>query len=152
MEINELVSDIKFVKHVINMCIPIHKMYEMCDMNWSYEHNVYCAFHDNNETPSARMYQNSDGSTTLWCFSEQRMYRPSDFITKELINTRIESIFYRVWKQLSDDRKESLLNSYNVDIDFISDNWKSRVPKMELFKSGKITLSELRLEILRGIL
>lgn len=150
MKIEELVNDVKFVRHVIDMCLPFHQVYEMLDMQWSYDYNIYCAFHDNTDTPSARLYKNEDGSTTLWCFSEQRRYKPSDAIVKGLLNYRLESIFYRIWKQLSDNKKESLLNSYNQDFDFISDKWKEALPYLEKFKTGDITLSELRIAILKA--
>ena len=151
MDIQELVSDVKFVKFVINRCMPIHKFYELLDMQWSYDHNVFCPFHDNSNTPSARLYKNADGSTTLWCFSEQKMYRPSDFITKELVNLRLESVFYKLWRQLPQDYKDSLLNNYNLDSDYIPQQWKDALPELEKFKQGKINISEFRLLVLKNI-
>ena len=141
LDIQELINDKKFVRFVINKYLPIHKLFEMIEQRWSYDYNVFCPFHDNHDTPAARLYKDSN---TLYCFSEQKGYRPSDFIEKELINARLESVFYKLWRQLDDYTKEEVLNNYNLDSDYQSTEFKEALPQLEKFKTGEITLSELR--------
>lgn len=151
-ELSQLVEDTKFVRYVIDRCTKVHQYYEMLEEPWSYDHNVYCVFHDNHDTPSARLYQNADGTTTMWCFSEQKMYRPSDFIVKELVNFRLESIFYKIWKQLDRASQERLMTDYGDSLDFIPQKFKDALPKLEEFKTQKISLSEFRKNLIIAIM
>ena len=146
MDINEVISDKKFIKYVINKYLPIHKLYDMLEKDWSYDRNVYCIFHDNTDTPSARLYKESN---SLYCFSEQRVYRPTDFIEKELINARLESVFYKLWRQLDDATQQDLLANFNTTTDYKSQEFIDALPQLEKFKTNEIDISTLRQLLLK---
>lgn len=42
--------------------------------------NIFCPFHDNHNTPSARIYTDDDGVSRIFCYSEQKMYSVYDYI------------------------------------------------------------------------
>ena len=151
MDVNQLIEDKRFVKYVINKCITCYKMMSLMEERPTYDHNVYCPFHDNVDTPSARLYKNKDGSDTLFCFSEHRTYRSSDFITKGLVNYRLESIFYKVWVKLSKETQELLLSNYEGDVSYIPEKFANNLEQMQTFREGKINISELNQLILDSL-
>ena len=102
-------------------------------------------FHENNATPAAKYYSNKGTGDTpsIYCFSERRIYKAIDFFKKELINTRVESIFYKIWIQLSQEQKQFLLDSFEIqggEID--NSNLEKYRDKLELFKRHKIDFKE----------
>lgn len=151
MDVNNLIEDKRFVRYVIDKCITCHKMMSLMEERPTYDHNVYCPFHDNTQSPSARLYKNKDGSDTLFCFSEHRTYRSSDFITKGLVNYRLESIFYKVWIKLPKETQELLLNNYQGDVSYVPEKFKESLELMQTFREGKINISELNQLILDSL-
>lgn len=97
----------QFMKYVINRTVPFSKVLSYLDMNSEYG-TIFCPFHENVNTPAARLYRDEDGDT-IYCFSEQKLYRPADAITKGLIDTKIDRVFDRVWSKLSDAIKKGLM-------------------------------------------
>lgn len=53
---------------------------------------VFCPFHDNTETPSAKLYTDSN---TLFCFAETAHYTPYDFL-KKILKQSDDTIFENV--------------------------------------------------------
>ena len=102
-------------------------------------------FHDNTDTPAAKYYGNKGTGDTpsIYCFSERRIYKAVDFFKKELINTRVESVFYKIWIQLSEEQKQYLLDTFELqggEID--NSNLEKYRDKLELFKRQKINFTE----------
>lgn len=51
--------------------------------------NVFCVFHDNRNTPSAKLYVDEEkGITVLHCFAEHRTYTSYDYIDKILVQQK----------------------------------------------------------------
>ena len=51
--------------------------------------NVFCVFHDNRNTPSAKLYYDEDrGITVLHCFAEHRTYTAYDYVDKVLVQQK----------------------------------------------------------------
>lgn len=97
-------------------------------------------FHDNYESPAAKIYHDKMGDT-LWCFSENRRYYPADVLKKKLMKgNSVASIFFNIWKQLNKEAKESLVAAYDKPVDIIPEAWKENQDKLELFKAGKIDI------------
>lgn len=47
--------------------------------------NIFCPFHENHDTPAAKMYWDDDkGIWVLWCFSEHRHFTAYDYVAKIL--------------------------------------------------------------------
>ena len=51
--------------------------------------NVFCVFHDNRNTPSAKLYIDEDkGITVLHCFAEHKTYTSYDYVDKILVQRK----------------------------------------------------------------
>lgn len=51
--------------------------------------NVFCVFHENRNTPSAKLYVDEEkGITVLHCFAEHRTYTSYDYIDKILVQQK----------------------------------------------------------------
>lgn len=128
MDINKLLEDAKFVNYVVDRFIPFKLIYKMVDMDYKDMGNNMCIFHDNTNTPSAKVYHNDNGDS-LYCYSEQRSYKPSSAFRKGIINHRIESIAYNILKQFSDEQIKSLIDDYGQGLE-----------TFEMFSDDELTL------------
>lgn len=85
------------------------------------------------------MYQNKDGrGDTIFCFSEQRVYRPSDVVNKGLLSMKIDTIFTRVWNQLSEITQEGLIALYQKPVEYLPERWKANSDQLSKFKRNEI--------------
>lgn len=105
---------------------------------------VFCPFHDNFRTPSAKLFKDDDAEK-LWCFSENKMYSLADYYTK-LQGYKLEDVFNYVWGKITDDEKEQYTNlfgdySYEVKVDDIE--------KYTRFKNGEIDYKGLLQELIK---
>lgn len=139
----ETLNDERFKAYVINKMIPFPKMLEQAGFeDYSYEGKCFCPFHDNFESPAAKIYHDKTGDT-LWCFSENRRYYPADVLKKGFIKGKsVASIFANLWRKISDDTKELLVDNYDNPISTIPEMWTENQPKLLLFKEGRINISE----------
>lgn len=69
--------------------------------------NVFCPFHPNENTPSAKIYEGERGDF-LMCFSERKAYRPADVFLKGLAPISLEDIFHHIWNDMTEQEKVSL--------------------------------------------
>lgn len=146
-DINELMSDKRFMEYTINRCTPMSVMFDMVGNNFSYDHNIFCPFHDNEHTPSARAYKNIDGDT-LFCYSERKVFRPSDFIKHELIKASLDKTFYKLWMKLDSITQQSLLDDYENKLDTINLFSEEDIELLNKFKSNELTLHEFNENLL----
>ena len=132
-----------FMKYVINKVIPLPVILEKAGFEdgYNYTGNVYCPFHDNTDTPAAKIFQDEDGDR-LFCFTERRIYKSSDVIEEGLLKVKLAKIFNRLWKQLSEDRKENLREQYGQPKSYLTDEFKEIIEDMEDFKRGKIDFED----------
>lgn len=103
-----------------------YRVSDYSDLNpHSYTPNssVYCPFHPNTRTKSAKLYPKEDslGSEKLFCFSENRLFYPHSLLTPPKTFTGSSKSFYSIipydpywvfsaiWKLLSEQDRESLL-------------------------------------------
>ena len=108
----------------------------------------FCPFHDNQNTPSASIYDDEKGQT-LYCFSEQKLYTVNDVFTK-LMNYDIYEVGNNIWNSMSDEEQYEWLTK-NSD-DSVAEAFNRPPEKemsleakksIELFKSKKIRLDTL---------
>lgn len=118
--------------------------------DYNYDSKVYCPFHENYDTPSAKLYHDSRGDT-LFCFSEQRRYKPSDVLVKGLLEQSLYSIFYNIWKQLSTDKREKVLSLYGSPVDYIPDSWKENEENLARFRVGETSYRQHLGILLRSV-
>lgn len=108
----------------------------------------YCPFHENNNTPSAAIYDDEKGQT-LYCFSEQKLYTVNDVFTK-LMNYDIYEVGNHIWNNMSNEDQYRWA-SENQDSDMAEAFSKPAEKEMsadvkkniELFKNKKIRLDTL---------
>lgn len=75
--------------------------------------NIYCPFHDNYNTPSARFYETDDtGKYVLWCFSERRFYTPYDYVNLIMVQSRRQ--YESVWDFLEQNLPEQELKEHII--------------------------------------
>ena len=146
--INQLLEDSKFVDYVINRFLPFEIIYKMLDMNYNYGKNVMCCFHDNSNTPSARVYHNDTGDS-LYCYSENRAYKPSHAFRKGLVEHRIESVAYNILKQFDDIQIKALLDDFGEGLDIKPTFTEEQLKVLEEFKNGKKNVNEFRKDLIK---
>ena len=75
-----------------------------------YSGTMFCPFHDNFDTPSARLYQKTESQECeqIYCFSENRLYRPHDCCKdySNLIKYDTNTVFSVIWSHLSETEKK----------------------------------------------
>lgn len=106
--------------------------------DFHYNGNIFCPFHYNQHTPSARLYKNPDGEA-LFCFTEHKLYRPTDLITTGIVDLDLAKIQANLEKQVP-----------------IPDNIPSAVTLMELpnvdkFKAGEISYIDFIIGVCQSI-
>lgn len=138
-----LPEDDKLRAFIIDKLVPFPKILEANGYEgYSYEGKCFCPMHENENTPSAKLYHDVKGDT-LWCFSEQKRYKPSDIYKKGLARKgSIASVAESLWKQLSEDVQESILSEYGKPVDYKPEHWEENRAELEKFKSGKRTYEE----------
>ena len=118
---------------------------------YDYMGNVYCPFHDNTDTPAAKLYNDDEGDK-LFCYGEcRRLFSPSDVIKQGLLKVRINKIFYKVWKKIPSDLHERLKEDYGKPKKYLSDEFEEVVVEMEKFKTGEIDYQEYLSLVLDGL-
>ena len=79
-----------------------------------YSGTIFCPFHDNLETPAARIYPKREEQECeqIFCFSENKLYRPHDCCRdySRLIKYDTNTVFSVIWQHLSDSEKEIFTN------------------------------------------
>ena len=70
--------------------------------------NVFCPFHENTDTPAAKIYLR-EGEQVLFCFAEHKSYRVSDVFEKGLASVSMSKVFQDVWGLLSQSERDQFL-------------------------------------------
>lgn len=137
-----------FMRHVVNKKLPLVDTLNMFLEGNRYSRfgNVYCPFHENTDTPAAKIYESEDGDS-LMCFSEHRRYFPSDVFEKGLASMSLEQIFYQVWHSLSVAEQEYFLSENPDSYKIVLLGTEKLLP----FKQGKISFKEALNILLKDI-
>ena len=136
------IHDENFQRFVVNLLIPFPVILKQAGLEgYSYNGKCFCPFHHNENTPSAKLFKSERGDS-LFCFSENKKYYPSDVIREHILNKSLDTIFQRIWKQLSEDRKKEIYQLYGTPVDILPDKWKDNQDQIDKFRSGDSTLKE----------
>ena len=80
-----MVEKIKYDKSVLKEVI--NKNFTFADLSPKYKDvdsstgNIFCPFHENHETPAAKMYWDGDKEIwVIWCFTEHRHFTAYDYV------------------------------------------------------------------------
>lgn len=106
-----------------------------------YSGTIFCPFHDNLETPAARIYPKRDEQECeqIYCFSENKLYKPHDCCRdySRLIKYNTNTVFSVIWSHLSESEKARFTNETDIVKTVIEDYenvFKSyRCGKVDLF-------------------
>lgn len=101
--------------------------------------NMFCPFHHNVNSPSAKMYKDTYG-WCLWCFSERKMYTTYD-VYEQILGADPLKVAQIIWNRLSPEEQKKV-----QDICGNQDDFEGDVPFMEdldLFSQGKISYERL---------
>ena len=148
MEIEKLLEDSKFVDYVVNRFIPFKLIYKMLDMEYKDRGNNYCIFHDNSDTPAARVYHNDNGDS-LYCYSENKSYKPSHAFRLGIVGHRIESIAYNILKQFNDIQIKALLDDFGEGLDIKPTFNEEELNILNEFKKGNKNIREFNKALIK---
>ena len=98
--------------------------------------SCYCCFHDNENTPAAKLYSDESG-ITLFCFAEQKSYRSSDAFLR-FTKFPISLIFNKVWSKLSKEEQDFYTNSID-GYEAVDTAWINNLKQLQPFKAGKMS-------------
>lgn len=132
---------------IIKLLDKMYSLYEvLTDAGYKINEfgNTFCPFHENDDSPAAKYYQNTD---TLHCFSEGKTYHVADAL--KLAGKDYVTAFYDKWNTYSDKKKSELLAIINSDIDVIEESVKFK-SKLDSFKRGECTYQDLCIDIARA--
>ena len=148
MDIKKLLEDDKFVNYIINRFIPFKMIYKMLDEDYNDRGSNMCIFHDNSNTPAARIYHNDNGDS-LYCYSEQRSYRPCHAFRKGIVNHRIESIAYTILKQFNDGQIQALIDDFGNDLEIKPTYTEEELNILSQFMQGKISIDDFNASLIK---
>ncbi len=108
---------------------------------YSVNRSCFCCFHDNHDTPAAKLYSDECG-ITMYCFSEQKSYRSSDAF-KQFSSIPIHVVFNKVWQSLSQEEKNYYMDRMNADSNKLTDEWRQTISKLADFRKRRITYNDV---------
>lgn len=110
----------------------------------NYTTTCFCPFHENTNTKAAK-YFNEEHNDHIFCFAENKLYKPHHLLTKGIVNFTPEHVFSAIWNNLSQSEKEIFsddVNYKNITVDFspLYNNYKKcKLDYFELLKSLRNT-------------
>lgn len=105
----------EFVQHVIDRFIPFEDLLQSkysivpSGLGVNGSGSCFCPFHDNTDTRAAKLYQDDDGER-IFCFAENRMYRPHDLLTCGLVEIDPKALFSLIWKSLNVTDRDDIIS------------------------------------------
>ncbi len=108
----------KFKCFVVDKKVSMIKILKKAGVYSSLQGNLYCPFHDDSNHKSAKVYRNEDGTESLFCFAERKIYRPSDAI-KLLLNLDIDKTYTQVWSKIGDIEKRQLKDNFEKPMNYV---------------------------------
>ena len=146
MEIYNLNKNL--VYYIVNHFIDMRALLNSLHIDVKPNLVMFCPFHDNQNTPAAHLYQEKDGSYTIYCFSENRVFTNVDLYKNYLPDVNLEDLASLLYSNLSKELQDSLMN--NLQVTSVV-NSISYVDMLEKFKFSKITFPELLTSINKAI-
>ena len=147
----------RFKRFLINKVIDFENICSEFDIRLNIRSNsglCFCPFHDNHNTPAAKIYKD-DAGDSLYCFSENKIYRPYDLIKNSIINIDADILYEAIWNKLSEEVKAKLTSAYenitfNIEQKNEYDNYYTNLLKpLSDYKKNKIDYSEYKTRLLQ---
>jgi hypothetical protein len=104
-------DDIEYgkLKKIFNRVVPFDSLLDV-----RFYGNVFCPFHENTNTPSARFYKDEDDIIRLNCFAEHKQFTAFDYVVKILKDNPKKYIE----KDLTESELSKLIEIVNSGNDF----------------------------------
>ena len=131
--------DLKTERYIINRYFSMAKLFDSLDIDYRENANMFCPFHDNENTPSAHLYHDTEGYR-LWCFSENRMYGAWNIYKEYIPNVNTNQLALRLFNALPENKQKEILNNVDNEQELESLPYKK---DLEDFKQRKINIEQL---------
>lgn len=148
--------DIKVLEKVVNKKYSLPKLLKKLNEHnrYDYERPCFCPFHDNTNTPAAVIYNDPDGDR-LWCYAEQKMYKPSDVLSK-LYKQDIYELGSNLFSRMTESERAEYTKEQDYSKMFEDDSAEMKESKELMlaryaYKESKIKLSEYLEKVLAEI-
>lgn len=138
----------QLVYYIINHFIDMKALLSSLHIDVKPNGVMFCPFHSNQNTPAAHIYQEEDGSSTIYCFSENRVFTNVDLYKTYLPTINLEDLAQLLYSKLPKELQDKL--SSNVPVTSIA-NSIPYIDALESFKFSKISFDELLTNINRSI-
>lgn len=109
----ERITDKKLVYYIINHYIDMRKLLRKLHIEVRANNSMYCPFHDNTNTPAAHLYKEEDGSHTIYCYSEDKLFSNVDLYKNFLPDIDLEELANLLYKNLSSVEREKIFDNIN---------------------------------------
>ena len=134
-----MINDLEFMKFVINYYTNMPALLKRIGIDVAINGQMFCPFHDNYNTPAAKLYKDSRGYS-IFCFSEHKIYSSYDLM-KDILKYNIRFVFDSIWNSISDLDKKFLQDNFGE-----LDTEEIQVPcieELDKFRRGSISYKEL---------
>lgn len=141
----------KFQAFVINRFATFKSIFDEAGMYCPQEYiSIYCPFHPNFDTKAAKLYKNESGEA-IWCFAEQKTYKPVHAIEK-FLGSNIARFFDKLWVSLDELERAGVQRDFKEVAGVSSTETEEAIPleyrlRLEAFKRRQITYTEYVLEL-----
>lgn len=126
------------MERVINRVVRFQQLFDLAGMKIRTK-KFKCPFHDGTSNNSAVILKDERGER-LYCYSEEKTYKPTDFIQKGFITVGIETLYNTIWPQLPDEFKQRIMeetDEYKKSKILLPKNIEDSAPVLADFKKGK---------------
>jgi len=131
----------QFMERVINRFISFPMMLKQAGLDgYGYGGTCFCPFHENANTPSAKLFRDPDGDT-MWCFAEGKRYRPCDVVKLGMLGMPVRGLFQNLWGELSIEQKEEML-AESGEKAHVATIWDAYSDQLSMFRRGQVTLDQ----------
>lgn len=134
----------RLARAIIDATVPFPVILEQCGLDHRYDYSgkAYCPFHQNFNTPSAKLFKGEGvKGDTLMCFSERKVYHPSDCFKYRLINKNIIEVAEAIAQQLNPVQLKYIQESVGVESEDIK-LLKEQLSALDDWKSGAMSWND----------
>lgn len=111
----------EFMQQVIDRLIPFEDLLQskysliQSGLGVTGSGSCFCPFHENTDTRAAKLYQDDDGER-IFCFAENKMYRPHDLIARGLVEIDQTALFTLIWKSLNVEDRDDIISKSGIQV------------------------------------
>lgn len=134
----------KEVYYVVNHYIDTRQLLKKLNINVRANNAMFCPFHDNVDTPAAHLYKEDDGSCTIYCYAEDKLYHNSDLYRNYYPELDIEELANKLYSILPEEEKAKIADQINKPFELPELPF---IDALQDFAHRKITYKELMKQI-----